>query len=146
MKHIFYLIGIVFIIKEWLWITNPKGQLDRTKKWSSAQKENEGRNTWSEYTDEYKSFLILKVVPSLVILVWVIVGLFTFNWLAFLAIIIFNIAVINPISNQLEHGTSYMILHWFNSVLGFAFGVFVILNSYHLKIDLYAAVAQWLGI
>lgn len=45
----------------------------------------------------------------------------------------------------LNDSGEYTALHWLNSVIGFAFGIFIIVNSYHLKINAYEWFMQWLN-
>ncbi len=137
MKHIFYFIGIAFIIYEMMWIFNPQAQVEKVKEMKEEGKMNKGLN-WDDYSEHYKSLLKTQGLASLIFSLWFFCGLLTFNWLAFLFKIIFNFIIIAPISRLLQYNSAYTALHWVNSLIGFAFGVFVILNSYHLKIDLYS--------
>jgi hypothetical protein len=137
MKHIFYFIGIAFVIYEMIWLLNPKDQVEKAKEMKEEGKKNKGKK-WDDYTDKYKSLLKTKGLASLTFTLWMFCGLLTFNWLAFLLKIAFNFIVIAPISKLTQYSWAYTGLHWFNSLLGFAFGLFVIVNSYHLKIDIYA--------
>ena len=53
--------------------------------------------------------------------------------------------VIIPLVSMIGYGFMYTVVNWINSVIGFAFGVFVIVNSYHLKINVYELVMQWIS-
>jgi len=146
MKHIFYFIGILFVIYELMWIVSPKEKITSMLKRKKLAKEHKDKK-WDEFSKEYKDLIIPKFVVSITFLLWMIAGLLTFNWVAFLIMIIFNITIIKLISKAIkETSFFYIVLHWFNSVLGFAFGIFVIINSYHLKIDLYGLVGQWISL
>lgn len=136
MKHLYYSIGILFIIHELLWMLDIKSRLEKNRNILKEAKINKGRS-FDDMTAEYINMLKTNVLVSYVILVWLFVGLFTFNWLAFLIEIIFNFVIVAPISKLIKYNNAYIILHWFNSLFGFSFGIFVILNTYHLKIDLY---------
>ncbi|SOS48992.1 conserved membrane hypothetical protein [Tenacibaculum dicentrarchi] len=136
MKHIFYLNAIIFIIYKLSWILNPKEQVEKVKLFSKLSKEHKGEK-WDDYSDEYKDLLKTKGVLALSFLLWMFVGLFSFNWVAFLFIILFNVLFISAVSKPFKYNNIYICIHWINSVIGFVFGLFVILNSYHLKIDLY---------
>lgn len=136
MKHIFYLMAIVFIFNELSWIINPKERVSKTKLLQEQFLIYKDKS-WDECTKGYKSLLLNTGLKSVLVTVWLFVGLLTFNWVAFLTILIFNIAIVAPISNPFKYNKTYLLIHWVNSIIGFAFGVFVIINSYHLKIDLY---------
>lgn len=144
MKHVFYLIAVIFIIRELMDILSPKLNAEQSKKFAEQVKLNKGK-LYNEMTEEYKGFVLLRFIPSLFILFWMICGLLTFNWFAFLSVLVFNFVIIAPISNLSKYSTFHTVLHWFNSLIGFTFGVFVIINSYHLKIDTYELFIQWVN-
>ena len=117
-----------------MWLMQPqKFVLDRIN-FDKLQKENKGKK-WDDMSEEYHSALIGKI-PMLFLSIWMISGLFTFNWVAFLIILVFNFLIITPIGKALKFSKGYTILHWSNSLIGLIWGVFIIINSYHLKIDL----------
>jgi hypothetical protein len=138
MTTIYYLFGIFFIWTELTWLMSPIEKTRNTEKFMELSKLNKGKK-WDDYSDEYKSELKSKIGKVLVLL-WLFVGLLTFQWVGFLAVILFNIVVMAPLSALTKYSMAYTVLHWFNSLIGFAFGIFVIINHYHLKIDL----ANWL--
>jgi len=144
MKHIFYLVAIAFIIYEIIWITNPKVQIDKSKRFIEESKKNKGKK-WDDYTDEYKDLFKSKGLVSLIFTLWMVAGLLTFNWLPFLAILVFNLIIIAPISKLTKYSTGHTVLHWLNSIVGFVFGIFVVVNSYHLKINVYEWFIQWVN-
>ena len=61
---------------------------------------------------------------------------FTSQWVIFLAWIIFNFGILTPILRLFRYSLIYTIIIWVNSLIGVFFGLFVIINHYHLKIDL----------
>ena len=142
MKHIFYLIGICFVIYEMMWILTPREEAEKSKKLHDLQKQHKGKKL-DEYSKEYTDILWSRGLVSLIFSFWMFAGLLTFNWVAFLALLIFNFVIIAPISKLFRYSFAYTALHWVNSIIGFAFGLFVIVNSYHLKIDLYQLVKAW---
>jgi hypothetical protein len=137
MTTIYYLSTILFILLEWNWLVSPIEKTNDAKRFLELSKLNKGKN-WDEFSKEYKSELKSKVWLIL-IFIWMFIGLFTFQWAGFLAMLVFNILIISPLSKLTRYSITYTIIHWFNSLIGFAFGVFVIINHYHLKIDL----TQW---
>lgn len=137
MTTIFYLSTIFFIWIEWNWLISPIEKTNDAKKLFGLSNEFKGKK-WNEYSDEYKSELKSKFWLIGIIL-WMFIGLFTFQWVAFLAMLIFNVMIISPIIKLTRYTMAYTVIHWINSLIGFVFGVFVIINHYHLKIDL----TQW---
>jgi len=126
------------------WIISPKKHVKATKKIRKLNKQHKGKK-WDEYTEDYKDLFIKKGLPSLLFFVWMIVGVLSFNWILFLAMLIFNVGFINLISKPFRYNNIYVAIHWINSIIGFMFGVFVLINSYHLKIDTFEFVKQLLG-
>lgn len=137
MTTIYYLSTIFFIWVELAWLVSPIKKTNDAKNFFELSKLNKGKK-WDEFSKEYKSELKSKVW-LIWILLWVFIGLFTFQWAGFLAMLIFNILIIAPLSKLTRYSMVYTVIHWFNSLIGFAFGVFVIINHYHLKFDL----TQW---
>jgi len=137
MTTIYYLSTILFIWVEWAWLVSPIEKTNDAKRFFELSKLNKGKK-WDEFSKEYKSELKSKVW-LIWILLWMFIGLFTFQWAGFLAKLVFNILIVHPLSILTRYSITYTIIHWFNSLIGFAFGVFVIINHYHLKIDL----TQW---
>ena len=134
MTTIYYLSTIIFLLIELHWLVSPIEKTNKTRKFMALSKLNKGKK-WDEFSEEYKSQLKSKIW-LLYVLFWMLIGLFTFQWQAFLAMIVFNFMIINPISKLVKNTFLYTILHWINSLIGFAFGVFVFVNHYHLKLNL----------
>lgn len=137
MTTIYYLSTIILIMVEWAYLVSHIEKTKDARNFLELSRMHKGKK-WDEFSEEYKSELKSKV--SLIwIVIWMFIGLFTFQWAGFLALIIFNFLLVSPLSKLLKYSLAYTILHWINSLVGFAFGVFVIINHYHLKIDL----TQW---
>ena len=134
MTTIYYLSTIIFLLIELHWLVSPIEKTNNARKFMALSKLNKGKK-WDEFSEEYKSELKSKIW-LLYVLFWMLIGLFTFQWQAFLLMIVFNFMIINPISKLVKNTFLYTILHWINSLIGFAFGVFVIVNHYHLKLNL----------
>ena len=132
---IFYLSTIFIIFFEWSWIARPIEKTKEAESFFKISKENKGKK-WDDYSDEYK-----KVVKSkiwyLYVFIWLIIGLFTFQWFGFLTILLFNLVCISPLSKLSKFSFAYTVLHWLNSIIGLAFAIFTIINHYHLRIDLF---------
>ena len=143
MKHIFYFIAILFMIKEMHWILNPVKEAKKSRRLKKLTKKFNGKK-WDDYSQEYKDLLIWKGLPGLLLLFWAFSGILSFNWVAFLIFLIIQFTFIYPINRMVKNNLLYISIHWLNSVFGFVFSVFVIINSYHLKIDLYQLVTNYL--
>ena len=64
------------------------------------------------------------------------------QWILFLSFLLLNILIVGPISKLVRFSFAYTLLHWINSLIGFAFGLFVVINHFHLKIDTYKLFIQ----
>ena len=142
LTSIYYLSTAIFIFIELGWITSPIEKSKEARKFLEISKEFKGKK-WDEYSDEYKS-LLKSYIPFIWIYIWLFIGLFSFQWIAFLAFLLLNVVVISPLSKLTKPYFAYTILHFINSLFGFAFGVFVIINHYHLKLDLLEMMSQFL--
>jgi len=142
MVHIFYFIGIFFIWRELRWILAPMEMTEEAKELDYHNKLNKGKE-WDEYSEKYKSIIKSKVF-LIVFLFWMFMGLFTFQWDVFLAFIVFNFVIIAPISKLTKYTYAYTLIHWVGSLIGLAFGVFVIINHYHLRISFYDTVMSFI--
>jgi hypothetical protein len=113
------------------------------KKFEELSKLNKGKK-WDFMTPEYKSEIKSKIFLIPLVL-WLFIGLFTSQWDAFLFMIILNIVIVAPLSKLTKFSFAYTAIHWVNSVIGFAFGVFVIINHYHLHLSLFYVIKDWLN-
>ena len=132
---IFYLSTIIIIIYEINWIVRPIEMTKKVQEFFKISDENKGKK-WDESSSEYKTQL-KNNIPRLYVLFWFIIGLFSFQWFGFLAVLLFNLLIIGPISKLIKFSFAYTILHWFNSFIGLAFSIFTIINHFHLRIDLF---------
>lgn len=134
MTTVFYIYAIFFIFYELIWVLSPIEKTEDARKFFKLSKEFKNKK-WDDFSEEYKSQIKNKIW-LFSILLWMFIGLFTFQWAFFLLFIIFNFLIIAPLLNIFKFSTAYTVLHWINSVIGFSFGVFIILNNYHLRIDI----------
>ena len=122
MNHIFYFLAIFPIIWESLTITSTRKVSEFIK--SSAT---------SEYKDKTSN---QKVYTFLVLgyILWVIIGLFSSQWVLFLTL--FIMAYIIP--------KRWLITRFLDGVISLGILIFMVINVYHLHIDVYEVVKQFL--
>lgn len=144
MTTIYYLTTILFLWLEMRWLNSPIEKTNEVKEFMELHKQNKGKK-WDDFTDEYKSAIKNKM-PYILIVLWMFVGLLTFQWIAYLVFLLFQIIIIAPLSKLTRYSIAYTIIHWINSLIGFSFGVFVIVNHYHLKLDLTSLVTKLLNL
>ncbi|MFW5847811.1 MAG: hypothetical protein ACOCVF_02745 [bacterium] len=105
------------------------------KKWG---KNNDSfKMKWDEYPEVVKQKIISLFLITIPFFLWVVFGIFTFNWVLYLGIIIFmlitNLLSIFAIRFNLN---GLLLIH--NLVYYFimiVFCIFVVINSFHLQID-----------
>ena len=139
MKVFFYLIGIFFILHELSWIFSPVKNANESRRFYHLVKSKK-KLKLGEFTEEDKSLILSKTFTTLFYLLWMLIGLFSFNWLVFLAYLIVGFGIMSPLGLLTRDTKFYPLICWVNSCIGLAVGLFVIINSYHLKIDLW----EWL--
>ena len=134
MKHIYYIFALWYIFTEISWIFNP---LEKTKdmfRFKELNKEQKGLK-WDDYSNEYKDQLKSKFW-LLFLIAWMFLGLFTFQWFAFLIFLIFHFGIVGIISRAAYPNVyMYATFHIIFSFIGLLFGLFFIINAFHLKID-----------
>lgn len=136
MKHVFYFITFGFIIYEMMWVLAPKKRAENNKKFDELIKKNEGLS-WDNCSKEYKSKMTPKIIAVFINLFFLFGGLLTFQWPLFLLMMVLQFIVIAPLSKLTKFSPAYTALYFVNSVIGLSMGVFVIVNAYHLNIDIY---------
>ena len=132
--NIYYLSALFFVFYEMTWLSSPIEKTKDSKKFHELGKEFKGKK-WDEFSQKYKDEIKSKI-GLVFLMIWLLMGLFTYQWIVFLFLMCFNFLIITPISKILRYSMAYTVLHWLNSLIGFVFGVFVIVNHYHLKLDL----------
>ncbi len=135
MKHIFYFIALFVMIRELGWLLSPIEKTEDVKEFDKLSKENKGKK-WDSYSKEYKDLLKSKWT-AIVSAGWLLMGMFSSQWILFVIILVFNFIIIAPISKLTKYSMAYTITHWLNSIIGLIFALFVIINAYHLHIDTY---------
>jgi hypothetical protein len=140
MTDIYYIVGLIFLWEELQWIYYPIKKTENAKSFSDLAKEFKGK-TWDEYSKEYKVRLKRNWYYVL-ILVWLGAGFMTAQWVIFLLYFVFNIIIIRPLSRLTKYSYAYTTIHWINSIIGFAVGLFIIINHYHLHINLYSFLTK----
>ena len=131
MKHLYYLLGLICLVYEMQWIFSPL-------QFSRQIKAIEDTN---DVNDPKSIFHILLQVG---LLIYLVLGIFTFQWPLYLAFTIVSMVFIQPVVAQLkDHERSFAAAHFLNSILGFLFILFTILNSYHLKIDFWGVIQSY---
>ena len=114
MKHLFYIVSLLPLIYEVIVITRPKKIFQFTQQLKVI-------GIWNNYSSQQKAFTLF----SLFYWIWVIIGLFSSQWIAFLALLILAL---------IPKRNSTML--WFDGILSFVILLFTMVNVYYLHINI----------
>ena len=141
MEHIFYFIGILFLIYEVYFLLNLKNELEESKRFKELTKEFKNLE-WNDYSEEYKKLFKNKAFV-LIFLFWLFIGLASSQWVLFLIFLLFQFIIIIPISDLVKFSFYRYFVTGFNTVVGIIFSLFLILNKYHFKLNLYEILINY---
>lgn len=117
MKHLFYLFIVVPILIELYNIGENQKVHNFIKKI---------KNTKDNKFDYLTGKQSLYILMNFMYLIWGLVGLFTNQWVLFLFLMVFIIPL-----KQHSH-----IIRWIDSFVSLILLLFIVINEYHLKIDI----------
>ena len=141
MEHIFYFIGILFLIYVVYFLLNLKNELEESKRFKELTKEFKNLE-WNDYSEEYKKLFKNKAFV-LIFLFWLFIGLASSQWVLFLIFLLFQFIIIIPISDLVKFSFYRYFVTGFNTVVGIIFSLFLILNKYHFKLNLYEILINY---
>ena len=131
MIHIFYFFGLIALLYEILVIFNTAKILD----YSETVIKDKSKNMTGT-----QAFFILCLF---LYIIWAFVGLLSFNWILFLALIL--LSVIGTIITKITKNRIVKIIYRkFDGILSACILLFIILNKYHLHINLYELIKNYL--
>jgi hypothetical protein len=115
-------------------LLNPKGKVDNLKETINTTKK------YNSTDNKMPTKIIISTVGKgcflLMLVLYIFIGLFTYNWVAFLIYIMITVGIIAPIQ-KMFNAINSVFFTWLSSLLGFILGIFVIINQFHLRIDLF---------
>lgn len=117
MKHLFYFLAILPIIWEMMNLVSIK----KTHEIATSMK--------GKKYDDYSTSQKTLGVCMLGYIIWTFIGLFSFQWVLFLGLILFRLIP-----------KKYIWFRWIYSLISFIVLVFILLNGYHFKIDVWSAI------
>lgn len=137
-KAVYYFIGLMFMAYELLWMLNPiektRNYLDLQDKTKKLKSEGIKYDDWPE---DIRKTLQTKLIYILPLFLWVLMGVFTFQWPLFIAFLLYMVLT-GLLNNLTKHIFSLQVTKMFiGSLVGFLVSGFSILNAYHLKIDIW---------
>ena len=143
---LYYMFVLYFLWIEMSYIIDVNARTQRLTDLLEKGKLEKGKdlkNMDSEYIKIVKSLLF----EFLTIIIVVFVGLFTIHWPIWVGMLIISVFIVSPINKRLrKNGNTQglMIVTWLNSVLGFGSALFILINKFHLHIDVVQVVENLL--
>lgn len=135
--HIFYLIGILYLIREIHDLLQP---IQHAKKMSMLHNMIDKNIESHEDLSQDEKNALWYAVFSLIYVVWMFVGLITSEWIIFLFFIIISFLIYSPIvkliRTKLGIGKAYITAHIIATIIDICIILFAIINHYHLHINL----------
>lgn len=136
-KTLYYGFGLILAFIELAQVKNLDKVSEKMRDFAdfSKMKKNCGEEVkWDEVPSDVKSVVLFKVILTLVEIFWLVFGLFTFNWAFFASYMVYI-----WISNKLFHGARPSTeFYMFRTTMFILFVLFVLINSFHLKIDFFS--------
>ncbi len=129
MKHIFYFFAILAIMWEIMNIFQPARLIKLGKRMQGLKFDNA---TLGEKTVSWLMFLYMA---------WTLVGLFTFQWPVFLFYLAWSVimAGLREITGR-NANLGTLILQVFDGIVSLGIMMFILINAYHLQIDLWQLI------
>lgn len=120
MKHVFYFLTIFPI----LWEVMNLVSINKTHQFALGLKAMKGK-MYDEYSSSQKSFSIYMIGY----IIWNFIGFFSFQWTVFLVLFLFGLIP-----------KKYIWYRWIDSLISLVVLIFIVLNAYHFKIDIWQLV------
>lgn len=138
--HLFYLFGILCLFRELNDLLHPIQYVNKMRLlYAMGESKSKEIKTHHDLNTDEKS-AVWYAVFSLIYVMWMFVGLFTSEWIIFLAFIIFSFLIYSPIikliRTKLGMGKAHITAHIIATIIDICLILFAIINHYHLHIDL----------
>lgn len=117
MKNVFYFLTIFPI----LWEVMNLVSINKTHQFVLGLKAMKGKK-YDEYLSSQKSFSICMIGY----IIWNFIGFFSFQWTVFLGLFLFGLIP-----------KKYIWFRWIDSFISLSVLIFIVLNAYHFKIDVW---------
>lgn len=146
LTNIYYFLGVLFIIINIIKVYSAKELTKKNKQGFFLLKEyKEKEIDKTMYPNELTDY-VNRQNNDAFFLIWVFVGLFTVQWILFLFYLSLNFFIIWPLFKLSKFSVVYTVIYWLNSLIGVFVGVLLIINKYHLKIDLTTLIMEFIKV
>lgn len=142
--HIFYLIGVIFLIYEVLFLFDLDNKIKKGREFLKNIAEYKDKE-FSEYPEDLKDEVYLRCIPFIFI-VWVFVGLLSSQWFLFFIFLVINYIIFVPIGKLVKNSPLQYVNTGLNTIFGIVFSLFLLINRYHLHIDTFQVFKNYFHI
>ena len=144
-KVIYYLIGIGIVLYELGMLGKFKDYVNDSfdfLQWNKSKKEELGTTPkWDDYPPDIKEFAKPLAIFFSIEVIWMLLLLFTFNWLAVILYFIWSFIMkkvwYESVQNDRSGYANYLFTH---KVVLISFIIFTIVNTFHLHINLFNVI------
>ncbi len=142
MGNLFYLLLLLPILQELKFIATPIESFENSKRFAELTKLNKGKS-YDDYDKEYKTECQNKLW-YLLSLLFILIGIFSSQWILFIIFILSSLIfyAIKSLFNKFYY--IKLIFSLFDSITSLSILILIILNKYHLKIDILSELTKLL--
>lgn len=133
--YIFYIIALYFILINMLYISAFNKSI--TARWDYIYGEKYNLKRFITWPNGHKLAYMYNIVYTIPYLIWMLIGLFTFQYYLFVGLItyaIINGTIIQPNLKKFSYFKYYDI---FDTVLHYLFFMFLFLNKFHFHLTIF---------
>ena len=144
-KVIYYLIGLAIVVYQ-LYFLNKDFIKDMYEIWrESDELKKEGKKFDTDLLDEdFKKKILGFALMMLIQLAWFFIGIFTFNWVLFVAYFIYGF-IVGKVGNWKKSQTTFLTMAGISKAIVVSIILFSIINSFHLHINLFEQLKVLFG-
>lgn len=135
MEHLFYFGAVLFAIYELMYLMSVRSHVQEKIKYYLWSRDNKGVK-YDELPKDIKYFAKRHVIVGVPLIFWIFVGLMSSQWVAFGFFLITQL-LLGIIKKPFKYNLQVSVfINYINTIIGLLFALFVIINKYHLRIDL----------
>ena len=152
LESFYYFIVTAFLYIEFKYIVDTRGSIEKITRMQSISESLKTKEVeYENMSAEEKWVLINIILKAFVVLFTVFVGIFTSQWPIWVGTMLINLVFMSPytkflkrtIGENYRQDNRYVTAIWINSVLGFAAALFVLINKFHLHLDILEIVKNF---
>ncbi len=137
-KVLYYFIGLVFIFIEIGKLAKVKSYVRKMTdytSWVKMRKKKEESIEWGDTPEELKIYMLMMIIYFLSVLIWLGIGIFTFNWGFVLSYFVLMMLISKFSSKKRRYSKRLVAWTGFCILFNICFYMFLIINTFHLHIN-----------